>query len=141
MTSVFLLTMGGCFAALSEQPESIDRSQVAGTWIGDGGARVELRVDGGFEMSGIPRSALHFSFIDPPPGEGKLSGSGTWELGPHREGDSVENILLYVDTGGSFSDDSEVEELRVAESGEKPVLYFFTSPEKWYGFEVRKTGT
>ncbi|MFD5369950.1 hypothetical protein [Streptomyces sp. NPDC127103] len=47
-------------------------------------------------------------------------------------------IILYVEVGGSFAD-VQVEELGVAESGEDPVLYFSTSPDEWYGFEIRKT--
>ncbi|WP_329112228.1 hypothetical protein [Streptomyces sp. NBC_01353] len=139
VTAVFLLGMGVCIAGLTEQPESIERTRIAGTWTGDAGARVELHANGRFEMSGIPRSAITFSFIDPPPGDGKLSGSGTWK--PARDGDRVDSILLYVDAGGSFSETSETGELGVAESGENPVLYFSTSPDKWYGYEIRKTGT
>ncbi|MFE5945604.1 hypothetical protein [Streptomyces sp. NPDC056480] len=129
--------MGGCLAGISERPERIDRTRIAGTWTGDGGARVELRPDGRFAMSGIPRDAVTFSFIDPPPGDGKISGSGTWK--PAVDGDSVDGILLHVDAGGSFSDSTETQELRVARSGEKPVLYFATSADEWHGFEIRKT--
>ncbi|MEU6943716.1 hypothetical protein ABZ957_00500 [Streptomyces sp. NPDC046316] len=139
VAAVFLLGLGGCIAGLAEQPESIERAGIAGTWTGDAGARVELHTDGRFEMSGIPRSAITFSFIDPPPGDGKLSGSGTWE--PARDGDKVVSILLHVDAGGSFSANTETQELGVAESGENPVLYFSTSPDEWYGFEIRKIGT
>ncbi|MFD4034760.1 hypothetical protein ACFWVP_30710 [Streptomyces sp. NPDC058637] len=134
-----LVTVGGCFAALTERPERIEHARIVGTWTGDDGARVELEADGRFEMTGIPRSAVIFSFIDPPPGDGKLSGSGTWEA--VGDSDSVASILLYVDAGGSFSEKTEVEELGVARSGEQPVLYFATLPDKWYGFEIRKTGT
>ncbi|MER5891813.1 hypothetical protein [Streptomyces sp. NPDC001876] len=138
MTALVLVAMGGCFAALSERPERIERARIPGTWGGADGARVDLYPDGRFEMTGIPRSAIHFSFIDPPPGDGKLSGSGTWE--PVGDSDSVESILLYVDAGGSYSEETETEELGVAGSGEEPVLFFPTSSDKWYGFEIRKTG-
>ncbi|MDT3728973.1 hypothetical protein ROS62_30575, partial [Streptomyces sp. DSM 41972] len=133
---------GGCLALLSEQPERIDRSQIVGVWTGSGGARVDLRADGRFEMSGIPRSAIRFSFVDPPPGNGRLSGSGTWE--PEQLGsvetDTVEAIDLAIDAGGSFSDRSQMAELRVARSGWDPVLYFAVNVDKWYGFEVSKSG-
>ncbi|MFJ9684997.1 hypothetical protein ACIRRX_04830 [Streptomyces bacillaris] len=141
MTVLGVLLVGGCVALFSEKPERIDRSQIVGVWTGSGGARVDLRADGRFEMSGIPRSAIDFSFIDPPPGKGRLSGSGTWE--PEQLGsvdtDTVESIHLAVDAGGSFSRDSETVELRVARSGEDPVLYFAINVDKWYGFEVSKS--
>ncbi|MFF8835667.1 hypothetical protein [Streptomyces sp. NPDC015130] len=138
MTAVFLLGMGGCFAALTERPEKIERTRIAGTWTGDGGARVVLRADGRFEMSGIPRSAVHFAFSDPPSGDGRLSGSGTWE--PAHDGDKVDDITLYIAAGGSFTD-TQVGSLGVAEGGQDPVLYFSTDIDKWYGFEIRKTRT
>ncbi|MFF3839874.1 hypothetical protein [Streptomyces sp. NPDC001930] len=136
VTAVFLLGMGGCIAGIADRPEAIDRTRIAGTWTGDDGARVELHTNGRFEMSNIPRSAVVFSFGDPPPGDGKLSGSGTWQ--PGHAGDTVDRILLYVEPGGSFAD-VQVEALGVAESGEEPVLYFSTSPDEWYGLEIRKT--
>ncbi|MFJ1589909.1 hypothetical protein ACIOD0_06595 [Kitasatospora albolonga] len=141
MTVPGLFVVGGCLALLSEKPERIDRSQIVGVWTGSGGARVDLRADGRFEMSGIPRSAISFSFFDPPPGNGRLSGSGTWE--PEQLGsvdtDTVEGIDLAIDAGGSFSEDSQMAELRVARSGENPVLYFAVNVDKWYGFEVSKS--
>ncbi|MFB7397681.1 hypothetical protein [Streptomyces sp. NPDC056191] len=136
VSAVFLLGMGGCIAGIADRPEEIERTRIAGTWTGDDAARVELHPDGRFEMSGIPRSAVVFSFSDPPPGDGKLSGSGRWQ--PAHAGDTVDRIILYVEVGGSFAD-VQVEELGVAESGEDPVLYFSTSPDEWYGFEIRKT--
>lgn len=47
-------------------------------------------------------------------------------------------MFLYVDKGGSFSDDSETELLRVEESGENPVMYFQVDVDKEYGYEVRR---
>ncbi|QES25045.1 hypothetical protein DEJ46_38265 [Streptomyces venezuelae] len=116
----------------------MERTRIAGTWTGDDGARVELHTNGRFEMSGIPRSAIVFAFSDPPPGDGKLSGSGTWE--PRYPGDKVDEILLYVEAGGSFAD-TQIANLGVAENGQKPVLYFSTNADEWYGFEIRKTHT
>ncbi|MFI5768799.1 hypothetical protein ACIA74_09645 [Streptomyces sp. NPDC051658] len=135
-TVVVLVAMGGCLAGFAERPERIDRTQIAGTWTGDGGARVELHADGRFEMSGIPRSSITSSFIDPPPGDGRVSGSGTWK--PEGDSDSVDSILLSIDAGGSFSEATETEALGVARSGENPVLYFATDVDKWYGYEIHK---
>ncbi|MEU8530832.1 hypothetical protein AB0C77_35405 [Streptomyces sp. NPDC048629] len=136
VTAVLLLGVGGCIAALNEQPEKIERTRIAGTWTGEGGARVELHANGRFEMSGIPRTAVVFGFTDPPPGDGKLSGSGTWE--PVGDRDEVDEIDLSIDAGGSF-EDKEFGSLEVAQSGDKPVLYFATDSDRWFGFEIRKT--
>ncbi|MGC9442022.1 hypothetical protein [Streptomyces sp. WG5] len=97
---------------------------------------MEFTADGRFEMSGIPRSAVEFSFTDPPAGDGALSGEGEWEL----DGDDGKSgaIELGFDAGGSFSDDSESALLQVKEAGDSPVLYFDTNPDKAYGYEVRR---
>ncbi|MGW7415781.1 hypothetical protein [Streptomyces sp. NPDC054863] len=133
-----LVAVGGCFAVMSERPERIARAQIVGTWVGEDGARVEMYADGRFEMSGIPRSALTPSFTGPPLGDVIVSGSGTWK--PVGESGSVALVSLFIDAGGSFAESTATEELGVARSGEKPALYFATDPDKWYGFEIRKTG-
>ncbi|MFF0260500.1 hypothetical protein [Streptomyces microflavus] len=139
VTALILAALGGCLAMFAVKPELIERTRIVGQWSGSGGARVELREDGRFEMSGIPRSAIVISFADPPPGKGRLSGSGTWELEEPSDRDTVESIRLNVDAVGSFTGGSEIAELRVARGGDKPVLYFATNVDKWYGFEISKT--
>ncbi|MFD3515700.1 hypothetical protein [Streptomyces sp. NPDC058657] len=134
-----LVAVGGCCAMLSERPERIARGRIAGIWIGENGARVVMRVDGRFEMSGIPRSALTPRFSEPPLRGENVSGSGTWT--PVGDSGSVTTISLSIAAGGSFAEGTDAEELGVARSGEGPVLYFSTDPDKWYGFELRKTGS
>ncbi|MFJ8844244.1 hypothetical protein ACIRFF_15225 [Streptomyces cyaneofuscatus] len=51
----------------------------------------------------------------------------------------MESIPLNVDAAGSFSGRSRTEELRVARSGEKPVLCFSTHVDTWYGCEIHKS--
>lgn len=112
-------------------------AQVAGVWKGSGGGRVEFGDDGRFEMSGIPRSAIEFSFIDPPPGNGRLSGRGEWSL--MGDDDRSGTIELFFDAADSFSD-TESTLLQVEKGGDSPTLYFDTNPDKGYGYEVRREG-
>ncbi|MEU9376130.1 hypothetical protein AB0D94_20465 [Streptomyces sp. NPDC048255] len=134
--AVLLAGSAGCGGQGSgSAPVRIDTSQVAGAWTGDGGGRVDFRADGRFEMSGIPRDAVVFSFIEPPAGDGKLSGTGTWSTL-----DAGTAVELSYDAGGSFSDDSEVGRLGVAGSEDHPELYFSTNSDKEYGYRIRKTG-
>ncbi|MER7717237.1 hypothetical protein ABTX99_09820 [Streptomyces flaveolus] len=125
--------LAGC--GQSEGPE-LGSDQLTGVWQGTGGGTVEFGSDGRFEMSGIPRSAVVFSFSDPPPGDGRLSGEGEWEL----DGDDGTSgtIELGFDAKGSFSDDGESTLLQVKEAGDRPVLYFDTDADKAYGYEVRR---
>ncbi|MGV9287857.1 hypothetical protein [Streptomyces sp. NPDC003719] len=96
---------------------------------------MEFGADGRFEMTGIPRDAVVFSFSDPPPGDGRLSGAGEWELDGGGTSGTVE---LGFDAGGSFSGDGESTLLQVKEAGDRPVLYFDTDADKAYGYEVRR---
>ncbi|MFJ4824894.1 hypothetical protein ACIP5L_16625 [Streptomyces bacillaris] len=100
-------------------------------WKADDGGQIEFTSDGRFEMSGITRSAVVYSFSEPPPGEGPLAGAGTWELENRR------NIEVMYEKGGSFSY-AESGEIAIAESGKNPVLYFSTNSDKGYGYEIRK---
>ncbi|MFI7869408.1 hypothetical protein [Streptomyces salinarius] len=134
-----LLCLAGTYALVScgaDEGGELGPAQLAGAWQGSGGGRVEFGADGRFEMSGIPRDAVVFSFSEPPPGDGRLSGRGEWELdgGDEKSG----TIELLFDAGGSFPDDSEATLLQVKETGEHPVLYFDTNPDKAYGYEVRR---
>lgn len=130
-----LSAVQGC----GEQEDAALRSaQVAGAWEGSGGGRIEFDADGTFDMSGIPRSAIVFSFVAPPPGKGRISGTGAWELGGEEESSGV--VELRFDAGESFLDDGEFAMLRVDRGGENPELYFDTDPDKAYGYEVRRVG-
>ncbi|MGW6239505.1 hypothetical protein ACWGBX_38605 [Streptomyces sp. NPDC055037] len=137
--AVLVLLLGGLFALEScggGTSAELDAAQVAGVWKGADGGRVEFGDDGSFAMSGIPRSAIEFGFIEPPPGNGKLSGRGRWNLdgGDDRSG----TIELRFDAAGSFSDDSESTLLQVEEAGERPKLYFDTDADEGYGYEIRR---
>lgn len=123
------LAVSGCDAAGSP---SVDASQVPGVWTGDGGGMVEFMADGRFTMTGVPRDAVVFSFSEPPPGDGGLSGAGKWVIDP--ADDAVE---LSIEAGGSFRD-GEIASLKVAEGEGPQVLYFETNSEKAYGYEIRK---
>ena len=125
--------------ACEAERETLDSKQVVGVWEGSGGGRVQFHENGRFEMSGIPRNALAFSFVDPPPGKGKISGEGTWELeGGRDQGGSIE---LLIAKGGSFSDDSESALLQIQRGGDKPEMYFDADPDKEYGYEVRRVAS
>jgi len=118
--------------------EKISAGQVIGVWEGDGGGRVEFGKDGRFEMSGIPRYAIDF-FPEAPPGKGKLSGQGRWELGSPGEGRKRDSdVFLYIEEGGSFSNGPDVGWLRVERGDENPVMYFHVDPDKEYGYEIRR---
>jgi hypothetical protein len=117
--------------------EKLKRREVIGSWSGDGNGRVKFSPDGRFEMSGIPRSAIDFSFIKPPPGNGPISGKGDWEMD---HGSPSSSLTLSFEAGGSFSDDSEVSGLRVIDSGDHPTMYFDINPDKEYGYEIRRVG-
>ncbi|MFF3934252.1 hypothetical protein [Streptomyces hirsutus] len=77
--AVPVLLLGGLFvlAACTGPSGELSAQEVAGVWKGSGGGRVEFADDGTFTMSGMPRSAIEFSFIDPPPGKGSLFGRGS----------------------------------------------------------------
>ncbi|CAL9458970.1 hypothetical protein SUDANB21_02607 [Streptomyces sp. enrichment culture] len=138
VAAVLVLCVIGMFALVrcgANEGGELSSRQVVGVWTGSDGGRVEFRADGRFEMSGIPRSAVVFAFVDPPPGEGKLSGGGEWELA---DGDRSGTIELGFDAGGSFPDDSQSALLEVKEAGDRPVLYFAVDPDKAYGYEVRR---
>jgi hypothetical protein len=130
-----LFALQGCGAG--EEAE-LTSAQVAGVWKGSGGGRVEFGDDGRFEMAGIPRSAIEFSFIDPPPGNGRLSGRGEWNL--RGDDDRSGTIELLFDAAGSFSQDTESTLLQVEKAGDSPTLYFDTDPDEGYGYEVRREG-
>jgi hypothetical protein len=110
--------------------------QVAGVWKGSGGARVEFDDDGTFEMSGVPRSAIVFSFTDPPPGKGRLSGTGRWSL--YGNDGSSGTIELHTVLAGFSSADSVIGLLQVQDAGDHPSLYFDTDVDKKYGFEIHR---
>ncbi|WP_146229131.1 hypothetical protein [Streptomyces sp. NWU339] len=76
--AVPVLLLGGLFAleACTGPSGELTAQEVAEVWKGTGGGRVDFADDGTFTMSGIPRSAIELSFIDPPPGQGNLSGRG-----------------------------------------------------------------
>ncbi|CAL9521153.1 hypothetical protein [Streptomyces sp. enrichment culture] len=138
VVAVLGLCVIGLFALVrcgADEGGELSSRQVVGVWTGGGGGRVEFRADGRFEMSGIPRSAVVFAFADPPPGEGKLSGGGEWELA---DGDKSGTVELGFRAGGSFPDDSQSALLEVKETGDRPVLYFAVDPDKEYGYEVRR---
>ncbi|MEV6119340.1 MULTISPECIES: hypothetical protein [unclassified Streptomyces] len=119
-----------------DEGAELGSGQLTGVWQGTGGGTVRFGADGRFEMSGIPRSAVVFSFSDPPPGDGRLSGAGEWELAG---GDGTSGTIeLGFDAGGSFADDSEATVLQVKEAGDRPVLYFDTDADEAYGYEVRR---
>ncbi|MFF1548215.1 hypothetical protein [Streptomyces sp. NPDC058291] len=133
------LLLGGLFALDScevGKADELGSAQVTGVWKGSGGGRIEFSHDGRFDMSGIPRDAIEFSFTDPPPGNGRLSGRGEWSLDGGDDRSST--IELRFDAAGSFSDDSESTLLQVEEAGDHPTLYFDTNPDKRYGYEVRR---
>lgn len=135
--AVPVLLLGGLFALDScgvGKADELSSAQVAGVWKGSGGGRVEFD-DGRFEMSGIPRDAIEFSFIDPPPGNGRLSGRGEWSL--VGDDDRSSTIELRFDVAGSFSG-FEATLLQVEEAGDHPTLYFDTDADKGYGYEVHR---
>lgn len=136
--AVPVLLLGGLFALDScgaGTADQLSSAQVAGVWKGSGGGLVEFGDDGRFEMSGIPRDAIEFSFIEPPPGNGRLSGRGEWSL--DGDDDHSSTIELRFEAGGSFSD-FEATLLQVEEGGDHPTLYFDTDADKGYGYEVRR---
>ncbi|MEU0163044.1 hypothetical protein ABZ154_30630 [Streptomyces sp. NPDC006261] len=110
---------------------TIESAQAIGLWKADDGGQIEFTSDGRFEMSGIARSAVVFSFSEPPPGDDPLAGAGTWELKNQRL------IELSHEKGGSFSH-VEPGSMGIAESGKNPLLYFSTNSDKEYGYEVQK---
>ncbi|PSM38354.1 hypothetical protein C6Y14_37135 [Streptomyces dioscori] len=125
--------------ACEAESEMLDSGQVVGVWEGSGGGRVQFHENGRFEMSGIPRNAVALGFVDPAPGEEKISGEGTWELeGGRDQGGSIE---LPIDKGGSFSDDSGSALLQIQRGGDEPEMYFDTDPDKEYGYEVRRAAS
>ncbi|WP_230196601.1 hypothetical protein [Streptomyces coriariae] len=139
VAAVPALLLGGLFALDScgaGKADELSSAQVDGVWKGSGGGRVEFDDDGRFEMSGIPRNAIEFGFIDPPPGNGRLSGRGEWSL--VGDDDRSSTIELRFDAAGSFSDDSESTLLQVEEAGDRPKLYFDTDADEGYGYEVRR---
>ncbi|MEF9906432.1 hypothetical protein [Streptomyces sp. P9-A2] len=136
--AVPVLLLGGLFAleACTGPSGELTAQEVAGVWKGSGGGRVEFDGDGTFTMSGIPQSAIEFSFIDPPPGKGNLSGRGEWNL--RGDDDRSGTIELSFAAAGSFSDDSASTLLQVEETGDRPKLYFDTDPDKGYGYTIRR---
>ncbi|MFD5681886.1 hypothetical protein [Streptomyces bacillaris] len=126
-----LLIVGSATGCSTGPDRTIERAQVVGVWKADDGGQIEFASDGRFEMSGIARSAVVFSFSEPPPGEGPLSGSGTWELENRR------SIEVTYEKGGSFSY-VESGEIAIAESGKNPALYFSTNSDKGYGYRISK---
>ncbi|MCW8097788.1 hypothetical protein [Streptomyces tauricus] len=123
--------------ACEAEGEKLDSDQIVGAWKGSGAGRIRFHENGRFEMTGIPRDAIAFSFIDPPPGKGRIAGEGTWQLeGGRDQGAALE---LLIDKGGSFSNASETALLQLQQGGENPRMYFDTNPDKEYGYEVRRT--
>ncbi|MFI0813235.1 hypothetical protein [Streptomyces echinatus] len=105
------------------------------TWADSPSARTTARPRA---CSAPTRWSTTSGFSKPPPGNGRLSGRGNWELeGDTRRSDSIE---LRFAAGGSFRDDSESTLLQVAKGGDHPSLYFDTNSDKGYGYEVRRTG-
>jgi len=70
LVGVIVALAAGC----GVDSEKISAAQVVGSWRGDGGGRMEFWADGRFEMSGIPRDAIVFSFIDTRPERGGCPG-------------------------------------------------------------------
>ncbi|WFB11352.1 hypothetical protein LRS74_33220 [Streptomyces sp. LX-29] len=124
-----LMSLVGC----SPQTAELTKEEVVGVWRGQDQGRVEFRNDGGFELSGTPRSAMVFSFSRPLPGD--IAGSGTWNFD---DGEPSSSITLRFDKGGSFPDNSEVELLTITHGGEHPTAYFDIDVDKAYGYEVRR---
>ncbi|MGW3683158.1 hypothetical protein [Streptomyces prasinus] len=77
--AVPVLLLGGLFALDSYTGPSgeLTAQEVAGIWKGSGGGRVVFADDGTFTMSGIPRSAVEFSFIAPRPDRETSPGGGS----------------------------------------------------------------
>ncbi|MFF9077843.1 hypothetical protein ACF1BP_34865 [Streptomyces sp. NPDC014735] len=115
---VALFVMQGCGGKSSE----LRSEEVVGVWKGSGGRRIEFRADGTFDMSGIPRSAVEFSFSTPPPGKGSLSGRGRWDLEGQRDPSS--GVELRFVEGGSFADDAGFALLRPVRNRDEPEMYF-----------------
>ncbi|MER5844950.1 hypothetical protein ABT099_32655 [Streptomyces prasinus] len=139
--AVPVLLLGGLFAleACTGPSGELSAQEVAGVWKGSGGGWVEFVDDGTFTMSGIPQSAIDFSFIDPPPGRGNLSGRGEWNL--RGDADRSGTIELSFAATGSFSGGPEFTFLQVEEAGDRPKLYFDTNPDRGYGYTIRRQAT
>ncbi|MFB8353344.1 hypothetical protein [Streptomyces niveus] len=133
MSFALTAVMLGAAGCVSES-ERVESAQIPGVWSGADGGRVEFGDDGRFELSGIPRDAVVFSFIDPPPNGQKVSGQGTWSV--KGKGSIVE--LIY-DSRGSFAEGGEAGSLSVADSEEPLTLYFSTNSEHEYGYEIQKS--
>ncbi|MFI8997863.1 hypothetical protein [Streptomyces sp. NPDC053542] len=132
LTVLGLFTLDSCQAS----DATLDSAQIVGTWRGEGGARVEFHKEGTFEMTSVPRSAVDDGAMDLPPGKGKLSGRGTWDM---RDGDRrTGSIALHFDAAESFSAGTEVALLEVQQAGDSPQMYFDVNPDKHYGYEIRR---
>lgn len=130
LAAAFIFATTGC----GSDSERVESAQIPGVWTGVDGGRVEFGDDGRFELSGIPRDAVVFSFIDPPPKGKTISGQGTWSV---KEKGSI--VELVYDSTGSFAEGGEAGSLGVADSGDPPRLYFSTSTDKEYGYEIQKS--
>ncbi|MFF6780674.1 hypothetical protein [Streptomyces sp. NPDC012510] len=133
---VLILVVLFALEAGENDEKALSSAQVVGVWKGSGAGRIEFLQGGRFEMTGIPRSAVVFSFTDPPPGNGGLSGSGEWNL----KGDTGKSgtVELRFDATDSFSDGSASALLQVQRTGDQPELYFDTNVDKRYGYEMRR---
>ncbi|MFE7429504.1 hypothetical protein [Streptomyces sp. NPDC057545] len=129
---VALFVMQGCGG---KSPE-LRSEEVLGAWKGSGGGRIGFREDGTFDMSGIPRSAVEYSFSTPPPGKGSFSGRGRWDLEGQR--DPISGVELRFVEGGSFADDVGFALLRPVRSRDEPEMYFDVNPDTEDGYRVRR---
>ncbi|MEU0957622.1 hypothetical protein ABZ353_35640 [Streptomyces niveus] len=133
MSFALTAVMFGTAGCVSES-ERVESAQISGVWSGADGGRVEFGDDGRFELSGIPRDAVVFSFTDPPPKGQKVRGQGAWSV---KEKGSI--VELIYDSTGSFAEGGEAGSLGVADSGDPLKLYFSTNSEKEYGYEIQKS--
>ncbi|MFD1830566.1 hypothetical protein ACFSJS_12920 [Streptomyces desertarenae] len=122
-------------AAFDPEQALLKKADVVGSWRSDDGrGRVDFHADGRFEMSGIPRSAIVFSFNDPPPGKGPISGKGTWEFAYD---EPSTGIHLHIDAAGSFFD-AEVASLESIKEDGRTKMYFSVNVDKMYGYEIQR---
>jgi hypothetical protein len=70
------------------------RAQVTGTWVGNAGATLVLKLDGTFTASGLPSHTGQSDFPGMQLGHNPASGHGTWAIGPGDFNGPPESVIF-----------------------------------------------